>query len=110
MGCFDDGTAAVQLEYNSEEILYVDFEKETVEYTGPPFVKYNPSQIFQDLKIYQNAKKNKNACIALEKFAAEESGHPPEERGRYTVCRDAPSDYLFDKIQHAEDVKTKCNP
>ena len=94
VGCFDNGPTEVQLEFDSEELFYVDFEKETVKYTGPPFVQFDPSKIFRDLNIYRNAKRNKNACLAIAAYAAAETGHPPEERGECTSYRDAVWDYL----------------
>ncbi|XP_061574354.1 RLA class II histocompatibility antigen, DP alpha-1 chain-like [Cololabis saira] len=80
VGCFENGTVEVQLELNSQEIFYVDFDKETVEYTGPPFSKFDPSLIFNHLHLYSNAKRNKNACLAAAPLVAIETGHPPEER------------------------------
>jgi len=72
----------VQLEFDSEEVFYVDFEKKEVGYTGPGFFEGDLSEIFKDLNIYRNAGKNKNACSAILAYCTTEEKHPPEETGK----------------------------
>ncbi|KAM4579965.1 RLA class II histocompatibility antigen, DP alpha-1 chain-like [Odontesthes bonariensis] len=80
VGCFSNGSTEVQLEFDSEEVFYVDFERKEVEYTGPQFVEGNLSEIFKDMHIYRNAGKNKNACTGILAYCTTEEKHPPEER------------------------------
>ena len=82
MGCFGNGSTEVQLEFDSEEVFYVDFERKEVEYTGPGFFEGDLSEIFKDLNIYRNAGKNKNACSAILAYCTTEEKHPPEETGK----------------------------
>lgn len=69
VGCFDNGSTEVQLEFDSDEVFHVDFERGGVEYTGLNNSGYDPSQIFQDLHIYRNAIKNRKTCTAVVAYA-----------------------------------------
>ncbi|XP_056300565.1 H-2 class II histocompatibility antigen, A-U alpha chain-like [Pseudoliparis swirei] len=80
VGCFENEKTEVQYEFNGEELLYVDFDREEIVYTLPRFVTDDPSKLFENVKVFQNANKNKVACSAiLTLFKAEEKS-PPEEK------------------------------
>jgi len=83
VGCFENEKTEVQYEFNGEELLYVDFDREEIVYTLPRFVTDDPSKLFENVKVFQNANKNKVACSAiLTLFKAEEKS-PPEEKGTF---------------------------
>ncbi|KAG7242234.1 hypothetical protein INR49_024280 [Caranx melampygus] len=42
VGCFVNGTTEVQFEFDSEELLYVDFQTEEIVYTVPTFLDPDP--------------------------------------------------------------------
>lgn len=77
IGCFAEGSTEVLLEFDSEEILYVDFEKEAVVFTGPSFFKANLSERIQGLTTYKNGKKNRIWCQLADQYFTAET----EERG-----------------------------
>uniref|UniRef100_A0A3Q0RWI8 Ig-like domain-containing protein n=1 Tax=Amphilophus citrinellus TaxID=61819 RepID=A0A3Q0RWI8_AMPCI len=79
VGCFDNGTTEVQYEFDAEELLYVDFERHTVVYTVPADLVINPSQVFENLNVYNNAMKAKRACPALLSFWKIEEEHLQED-------------------------------
>uniref|UniRef100_A0A8C7UYD1 Ig-like domain-containing protein n=1 Tax=Oryzias sinensis TaxID=183150 RepID=A0A8C7UYD1_9TELE len=92
IGCFAEGSTEVLLEFDSEEVLYVDFEKEAVVFTGPSFFKANLSERIQGLTTYKNGKKNRIWCqLADQYFTAEtEKRDPPGEVFLYTSAEVQP--------------------
>lgn len=79
VGCFENGTTEVQLEFDDEKIFYVDFDREEVVYTLPRFITSDPSTIFENIHLFKNAKKARRTCSALVAFCKVEEGNPPEE-------------------------------
>ncbi|TNN75703.1 DLA class II histocompatibility antigen, DR-1 beta chain [Liparis tanakae] len=80
VGCSENETTEAQYEFNGDELLYVDFDRKEIVYTVPRFVIDDPSKLFDHMKVFQNAKKNKVACsVILTLFKAEEKS-PPEEK------------------------------
>ncbi|XP_071325277.1 H-2 class II histocompatibility antigen, A-U alpha chain-like [Trachinotus anak] len=94
VGCFDNGTTEVLFEYDAEEILYVDFERQELVYTVPPFLVSDPSEMFEGLRVYIDAVKGKRVCSAVLTFFKLEEKNPPEEE-------DPPESVLYP----AEDVQ-----
>ncbi|XP_041843019.1 LOW QUALITY PROTEIN: H-2 class II histocompatibility antigen, A-U alpha chain-like [Melanotaenia boesemani] len=80
VGCFENGTTETLLEFDSDEVFYVDFEKGEVEYTGPYMPGFDPSQLFQDLQIYKNALRNSKACKAIVAYGTIMEKQPSEEK------------------------------
>ncbi|XP_038567428.1 RLA class II histocompatibility antigen, DP alpha-1 chain-like [Micropterus salmoides] len=80
VGCFVNGTAEVQFEFDGEEILYVDFPKEEIIYTVPRFINPDPSQILVGLSILRDALENKDFCSFFTVIGAEIAKIPPEEK------------------------------
>lgn len=81
MGCFENGTTEVQFEYDDEELLYVDFEKQQLVYTVPKFLVLDPTQMFSGLRVYTNARKAKRTCSGVVAFFTLEEKHPAEVQG-----------------------------
>ncbi|XP_059194417.1 H-2 class II histocompatibility antigen, A-U alpha chain-like [Centropristis striata] len=79
IGCFEAGETQVQFEFDAEEILYVDFDREEVVYTVPRFIVDDVSKIFDNLNVFKNAKKAKNACQPILEVYKLEERSPPEE-------------------------------
>ncbi|KAE8288792.1 H-2 class II histocompatibility antigen, E-K alpha chain Precursor [Larimichthys crocea] len=88
VGCFLNGTTEVQFEFDTAEILYVDFQKEEAVYTVPKFVDPDPSQVLAGLSIIRDALTNKYLCLAITAGCAEVENNPPEEK-------DAPESVLY---------------
>ena len=84
VGCFENGTTEVQFELDSEEVFYVNFEREEVVYTMPKFVVEDPTQILEIHHLYRNAARAKGLCPVAEVFLKTEEKNPPEERGKLT--------------------------
>ncbi|XP_054478406.1 H-2 class II histocompatibility antigen, A-U alpha chain-like [Anoplopoma fimbria] len=78
-GCFENGTTESQFEFDSEEVLYVDFDREEVVYSMPRFVIDDPSTLFENLHVYKNARKHKKTCSAFVAICKAEEKNPPEE-------------------------------
>uniref|UniRef100_UPI0037E95849 H-2 class II histocompatibility antigen, A-U alpha chain-like n=1 Tax=Semicossyphus pulcher TaxID=241346 RepID=UPI0037E95849 len=90
VGCYENSTTEVQFEFDSEEILHVDFERQEVVYNVPPLFVVNPSEVFSDLHVYKNALKAKRTCaIALSFLKFEEKEIHPEE------AKDPPESILY---------------
>ncbi|XP_033496354.2 H-2 class II histocompatibility antigen, A-U alpha chain-like [Epinephelus lanceolatus] len=79
VGCFENGTTEVQYEYDAEEMLYMDFDRDEVVYTVPTFLVDDPSKLFENLHIYLDAKKAKRSCKAIVVLCKEEEEDPTEE-------------------------------
>ncbi|XP_028280418.1 RLA class II histocompatibility antigen, DP alpha-1 chain-like isoform X2 [Parambassis ranga] len=79
VGCSDNGTIQVMFELDDEEIMHVDFERNTVEYTVPKLFVTDPTQVFGPLNVYRNAMKGRRACEGLLVFYIE-TEHPTEVR------------------------------
>ncbi|XP_051262641.1 H-2 class II histocompatibility antigen, A-U alpha chain [Dicentrarchus labrax] len=94
VGCFENGTTEVQFEFDAEEVLYVDFERQEVVYTVPKFLVLDPTKLFENMHVYNNAMKAKRACKPLVEFMKVEEKKPPEEK-------DPPESILYP----AEDVQ-----
>ncbi|GLD63644.1 uncharacterized protein AKAME5_001524400 [Lates japonicus] len=78
VGCFENGTTEVQAEFDTEEVLYVDFDKQDMVYTVPPYLMMNPRETFGDIAVYNNARKAKNTCPAVLAYCKAEEKNPPE--------------------------------
>ncbi|KAM9353463.1 H-2 class II histocompatibility antigen, A-U alpha chain-like [Symphorus nematophorus] len=79
VGCFENGTTQIQYEFDAEEMLYVNFEKQEVIYTVPRFLVDDPSGIFENLHVYKNAVKAKRACRVAAPFLKLEEKNPEEK-------------------------------
>ncbi|KAM7383499.1 hypothetical protein PAMP_003145 [Pampus punctatissimus] len=88
VGCFVNGTAEVQFEFDAEEMLYVDLQRDEIVYTVPTFVGPDPSQTLVGLRILRDALVNKNLCLSFTTLCAAEEKNPPEEK-------DPPESILF---------------
>lgn len=82
VGCFENGTTEVQAEFDTEEVLYVDFDKQDMVYTVPPYLMMNPRETFGDVAVYNNARKAKNTCPAVVAYCKAEEKNPPEVTGK----------------------------
>uniref|UniRef100_A0A3B3D586 Ig-like domain-containing protein n=1 Tax=Oryzias melastigma TaxID=30732 RepID=A0A3B3D586_ORYME len=58
VGSFRNGSSEALLEFDSDEVFYVDFERKTVVCTGPSSIKGKISEILQSLNLYNSARKN----------------------------------------------------
>lgn len=94
VGCFQHDPTQVQLEFDSEELMYADFDNSSIVYTLPPFIAFDPSTLFEKDHIYKNAGKGKKACSALMAYIILEEQQPPENK-------DPPESVLYP----AEEVK-----
>ncbi|XP_074509807.1 RLA class II histocompatibility antigen, DP alpha-1 chain-like [Sebastes fasciatus] len=88
VGCFYNGTTQVQYEFDAEEILYMDFDREELVYTVPRFMTDDPSKLFENINVFINAEKNKNACLAVNNVLKSEERNLTEET-------DAPESILY---------------
>ncbi|XP_034409868.1 H-2 class II histocompatibility antigen, A-U alpha chain-like [Cyclopterus lumpus] len=79
VGCFENGTTEAVFEFDAEELLYVDFDRDEVVYTMPRFLTDDPSKLFENLNVFNNAKKNRNICLSIIKIYKLEENNPPEE-------------------------------
>ncbi|XP_036071674.1 RLA class II histocompatibility antigen, DP alpha-1 chain-like [Oryzias melastigma] len=91
VGSFRNGSSEALLEFDSDEVFYVDFERKTVVCTGPSSIKGKISEILQSLNLYNSARKNIAVTMALvEYFTAQteeqEKIDPPEEMFLYTTA------------------------
>ncbi|RVE62689.1 hypothetical protein OJAV_G00159340 [Oryzias javanicus] len=91
VGSFSNGSSEALLEFDSDEVFYVDFERKTFVYTGPSSGKTKLTEILQSLNLYNSAKKNIAVTLAMvEYFAAQteeqEKKDPPEEMFLYTTA------------------------
>lgn len=82
VGCFVNGTAEVQFEFDAEEILYMDFLRNEIVYTVPRFLDPDPSQILFGMSTLRDAHENKGLCLSLTAMAAHEKKNLPEEIGK----------------------------
>ncbi|XP_068998932.1 H-2 class II histocompatibility antigen, A-U alpha chain-like [Embiotoca jacksoni] len=80
IGCFENSTAQVLYEFDGNEMLYIDFERHSIEYTLPVFLVFDPSKVFQNLKVYSNGLKAKRACPPALQYCKLEASNPPEEK------------------------------
>uniref|UniRef100_A0A3P9PWS9 H-2 class II histocompatibility antigen, A-U alpha chain-like n=1 Tax=Poecilia reticulata TaxID=8081 RepID=A0A3P9PWS9_POERE len=65
LGCFENGSTAIQFEFDGEEMLYVDFQTDEVVYTVPTFIDPDPSQVLAGLSILRDAHDNKELCSGI---------------------------------------------
>ncbi|XP_021164527.2 H-2 class II histocompatibility antigen, A-U alpha chain [Fundulus heteroclitus] len=65
LGCFENGTTAVQFEFDGEEMLHIDYQKEEIVFTVPSFIDPDPGQVLTGLSILHDAQENKKWCSAL---------------------------------------------
>ncbi|XP_041797477.1 H-2 class II histocompatibility antigen, A-U alpha chain-like [Chelmon rostratus] len=93
-GCFENGTYEAQLEFDAEEVFYVDFERHEVVYTLPRFIMTDPREKFEGYHVYDNALRGKILCSAILRLGKAEEKSPPE-------ARDPPESILYP----AEDVQ-----
>ncbi|KAI4811167.1 hypothetical protein KUCAC02_014085 [Chaenocephalus aceratus] len=80
VGCFENGTSEVQYEFDSEEMLYMDFDKSDIVYTVPGIFVDDPSTMFDHMNVFTNANKGKNLCVAMLQYLKNEENNPPEEK------------------------------
>uniref|UniRef100_A0A3Q2FP46 Rano class II histocompatibility antigen, B alpha chain-like n=1 Tax=Cyprinodon variegatus TaxID=28743 RepID=A0A3Q2FP46_CYPVA len=55
VGCFENGTSAVQYDFDGEEILYVDFSRKEIVFTVPNFIYAHPDQLIASLSVLKDA-------------------------------------------------------
>uniref|UniRef100_A0A672GD57 Ig-like domain-containing protein n=1 Tax=Salarias fasciatus TaxID=181472 RepID=A0A672GD57_SALFA len=94
VGCFKDGPIQVQFEFDSEEMIYADFDNGTLVYTFPSFFMFDPTKVFDTDHLFKNARKNTKVCPPLMTYIAAEENYPPENT-------DPPDSVLYS----AEEVK-----
>lgn len=82
LGCFLNGTAEVQFEFDGEQILFVDFQQKQNVYTVPIFIDPDPSGVMADWSVIEDSLTNRKVCLALMAVVAGEENNPPEERGK----------------------------
>ncbi|KAK2844561.1 hypothetical protein Q5P01_011220 [Channa striata] len=80
VGCFHNGPAEVQFEFDAQELVYVDFERQELVYTVPKHFVLDPSAILGDIGDYNGAKKGKNACAAVVAYCMDMEKNIPEEK------------------------------
>lgn len=80
VGCFENGTSEVQYEFDSEEMLYMDFDKSDIVYTVPGIFVDDPSTMFDHMHVFSNANKAKKMCVALLQYLKNDEKNPPEEK------------------------------
>lgn len=84
VGCFENYSTQAQYDFDGDEGFYVDYDRQEVVYTIPPFIVRDPVQIFGHMNIYRNAERAQRTCsgiiayIKAEKIHAEEVRDPPE--------------------------------
>ncbi|XP_015226276.1 PREDICTED: H-2 class II histocompatibility antigen, A-U alpha chain-like isoform X1 [Cyprinodon variegatus] len=79
VGCFENGTTVVQFDFDGEEILYVDLQREEVVITVPVFIDPDPMQVLIGLSILKDALDNKEWCSALQRMFQYKNKSPPKE-------------------------------
>lgn len=79
VGCSDDGMIQVESELDHEELFYVDFFMETVEFTVPKFYIFHPEAIYETGHLYNNALKGRRVCFAAAEFMRKEEKHLPKQ-------------------------------
>ncbi|XP_029958206.1 H-2 class II histocompatibility antigen, A-U alpha chain-like [Salarias fasciatus] len=94
VGCFKDGPVQVQFEFDSEEMIYADFDNSTLVYTFPSFFMFDPTKVFDTEHVFRNARKAKKSCPLVLTYVIGEEKHPPENT-------DPPDSVLYS----AEEVK-----
>lgn len=72
----------MQVEIDSEEILYADFEKQELVYTVPKFVMLDPSKVIGDITNYNDAKKSKKTCSIVVAYFTDTEKDLPDEKGK----------------------------
>ncbi|XP_051262640.1 H-2 class II histocompatibility antigen, A-U alpha chain-like [Dicentrarchus labrax] len=82
VGCFVNGTTEVLFEFDNEEILYVDFQKQDIVYTVPRLIGPDPDKIVGQTyaRILEDAVTNRELCLGITAVAAAEEKNPPEEK------------------------------
>ncbi|XP_028280420.1 RLA class II histocompatibility antigen, DP alpha-1 chain-like [Parambassis ranga] len=80
LGCFVNGTAVVQFDFDSSEVLYFDFQRNEVIYTVPLSIEPDPSKILVGMNIPRDALDNREICLALVVVARDEETDQPEEQ------------------------------
>ncbi|XP_023118328.2 H-2 class II histocompatibility antigen, A-Q alpha chain-like isoform X1 [Amphiprion ocellaris] len=88
VGCFEDTTTIAQYEFDGEEILYADFDRQQVVYTIPPYLVPDPVHVFGDLHVYRNALKARRACAGVVAYCKVEGIHPEE-------VKDPPESFIY---------------
>lgn len=61
----------------------MDFDREEIVYTVPRFIIDDPSKLFENVKVFENANKNKVACSTILTIFKAEEKNPPEEKGTF---------------------------
>ncbi|XP_026228596.1 H-2 class II histocompatibility antigen, A-U alpha chain-like isoform X1 [Anabas testudineus] len=99
VGCFVNGTTQVHFEFDTEEIYFVDFQKEEFIYTVPVFIDPDPNQIWASLEL-KDTLDNKHYCLAFTALESAEEKNPPEKR-------DSPDTILFPSEEVQLGVKNR---
>ncbi|XP_054639077.1 H-2 class II histocompatibility antigen, A-Q alpha chain-like [Dunckerocampus dactyliophorus] len=77
VGCFENATN-ILVEFDGEEVAYVDFIQAEVVYTAPKWFLSNPSEVLQDVIPYKEAKSSKLTCWSTLVFMENEEKYPME--------------------------------
>ncbi|XP_029959224.1 H-2 class II histocompatibility antigen, A-U alpha chain-like isoform X1 [Salarias fasciatus] len=93
VGCFKDGPIQVHLEFDSEEIGFVDFDNVKVVSSLPSFFMFDPTT-YDSRRLLIDALRNTKLCQAFLTYVVAEENHPPENT-------DPPDTVLYS----AEEVK-----
>uniref|UniRef100_A0A672GD42 Ig-like domain-containing protein n=1 Tax=Salarias fasciatus TaxID=181472 RepID=A0A672GD42_SALFA len=94
IGCFKDGPIQVHLEFDSEELVFADFDNNgTLVYTFPSFFMFDPPTN-DTRRLSRDALRNTKLCQAFLTNVVAEENHPPENT-------DPPDSVLYS----AEEVK-----
>uniref|UniRef100_A0A3Q0RWA6 Ig-like domain-containing protein n=1 Tax=Amphilophus citrinellus TaxID=61819 RepID=A0A3Q0RWA6_AMPCI len=80
VGCFIDGTTQVQLDFDDDEVLYVDFQRQEIVYTIPRFIKIDPSQFLVGIQVFKDALDNRKWCSLVANMIAKGENYLPEEQ------------------------------
>ncbi|XP_015226263.1 PREDICTED: rano class II histocompatibility antigen, B alpha chain-like [Cyprinodon variegatus] len=80
VGCFENGTSAVQYDFDGEEILYVDFSRKEIVFTVPNFIYAHPDQLIASLSVLKDALNGEKMCQPLMEFVIKEVKPSSEEK------------------------------
>ncbi|XP_028326108.1 RLA class II histocompatibility antigen, DP alpha-1 chain-like [Gouania willdenowi] len=80
IGCDVKGLSEAQYDFDTDEIMHVDFEKHNVVSNLPTRISLDPNTILDFERVYVNAEKANKACIHAMKFLTAEEDHPPKAK------------------------------
>nr|XP_020462828.1 H-2 class II histocompatibility antigen, A-U alpha chain-like [Monopterus albus] len=78
VSCFDNGTTEMQVEVDSNELGYVDFERQDIVFTVPRFLVPDPRQTFAFIGEYKDIIRGKTTCLTVLGYCAVEEQTLPE--------------------------------